>query len=570
MGDAVAYDAWAREIAGGDWLGHEVFFQAPLYPYFMATVYSLFARSPLVLKLVQLLIGATSCVLLARAGRSFFSRETGLLAGALLAIYPVAVFYDGAIQKSVLDSFFVCALLAIAGRLRERAAGRWWFMAGVALGLFALTRENALVFLPVLLVWLWVAWRREARRNRLRWTGFLWLGLMVPLLPVAWRNHSLGGGLQPTTSQFGYNFYLGNNRNADGFFNALIWGHANVKFEKSDAVALAEQAAGRALSPGEVSHYWTMRTVSDIRESPARWLRLLGRKWLLVWNVAEVGDTDDPCTYGEWSPLLRMLFRVFHFGVLVPLAMLGVCLTWPRRGELWLLHAMTLAFAASVSVFCLYSRYRFPLAPFLLLFMSAGLANLVLSVREKLVSRIFLGAVVATAAALICNRAMVNADETRGVTHYNIAVNLVAQQGDLERAIRHYAESVRLKPDFAVAHHNLGALLTAQGRMDEAIPELRAALRLRPDYPEAESNLGAALAGQGKLDEALTHFAAAVRLDPDYADAHCNLAVLLAKQGNIAEAISHAQAAVKLNPQSERYLAALEALQKMESAKEPR
>jgi tetratricopeptide (TPR) repeat protein len=198
------------------------------------------------------------------------------------------------------------------------------------------------------------------------------------------------------------------------------------------------------------------------------------------------------------------------------------------------------------------------------------LANLVLSVREKLISRIILSVAVAAAAALICNRTMVNAGETRGVTHYNIAVNLVAQRGEVERAIRHYAESVRLKPDFAVAHHNLGALLTAQGRMDEAIPELRAALQLRPDYPEAESNLGAALAGQGKLDEARAHFAAAVQLDPDYADAHCNLAVLLAKQGNIAEAISHAQAAVKLHPQSERYLAALEALQKMEPAKEPR
>src|SRR5689334_10751104 len=35
IGDALAYDAWARAIAAGDWLGHEVFYQAPLYPYFL-------------------------------------------------------------------------------------------------------------------------------------------------------------------------------------------------------------------------------------------------------------------------------------------------------------------------------------------------------------------------------------------------------------------------------------------------------------------------------------------------------------------------------------------------------
>ena len=38
MGDARSYDAWARRIAAGDWLGTEVFYQAPLYPYFLGTI----------------------------------------------------------------------------------------------------------------------------------------------------------------------------------------------------------------------------------------------------------------------------------------------------------------------------------------------------------------------------------------------------------------------------------------------------------------------------------------------------------------------------------------------------
>ncbi len=36
MGDSRAYDEWARRIAAGDWIGREVFYQAPLYPYFLA------------------------------------------------------------------------------------------------------------------------------------------------------------------------------------------------------------------------------------------------------------------------------------------------------------------------------------------------------------------------------------------------------------------------------------------------------------------------------------------------------------------------------------------------------
>src|SRR5215813_9979686 len=40
MGDSKGYDVWARRIAAGDWIGGDVFYQAPLYPYFMGTIYS--------------------------------------------------------------------------------------------------------------------------------------------------------------------------------------------------------------------------------------------------------------------------------------------------------------------------------------------------------------------------------------------------------------------------------------------------------------------------------------------------------------------------------------------------
>src|SRR5262245_21804187 len=33
MGDARGYDQWAVRLAGGNWFGGEVFYQAPLYPY---------------------------------------------------------------------------------------------------------------------------------------------------------------------------------------------------------------------------------------------------------------------------------------------------------------------------------------------------------------------------------------------------------------------------------------------------------------------------------------------------------------------------------------------------------
>src|SRR5512143_3400803 len=63
MGDARGYDEWARRIAGGEWIGSDVFYQAPLYPYFLGVLYKIFGHSLVAVRLVQALVGAGSCAL---------------------------------------------------------------------------------------------------------------------------------------------------------------------------------------------------------------------------------------------------------------------------------------------------------------------------------------------------------------------------------------------------------------------------------------------------------------------------------------------------------------------------
>src|SRR5687767_14202035 len=93
LGDAEAYHAWALRIAAGDWLGQDVFYQSPVYPYFLAVIYRVLRDGVMVVRAVQAVIGATSCVLLAAAGISLFGRR-GALAGLGLAVYPAAIFMD--------------------------------------------------------------------------------------------------------------------------------------------------------------------------------------------------------------------------------------------------------------------------------------------------------------------------------------------------------------------------------------------------------------------------------------------------------------------------------------------
>src|SRR5215467_4407993 len=84
MGDSKGYDEWARRIAAGDWIGTDVFYQAPLYPYFMGAVYSLAGNGAghgvLALRVCQAILGSVACALIADAAWRLFSKRAGIIA----------------------------------------------------------------------------------------------------------------------------------------------------------------------------------------------------------------------------------------------------------------------------------------------------------------------------------------------------------------------------------------------------------------------------------------------------------------------------------------------------------
>src|SRR5438128_992952 len=81
----------------------------------------------------------------------------GLIAGLALALYAPAIFFDALIQKSVLDLFFLTLSLYLLARLVDYPHHlRTWLGLGVAMGALSLTRENALVFVEVILGWVFL------------------------------------------------------------------------------------------------------------------------------------------------------------------------------------------------------------------------------------------------------------------------------------------------------------------------------------------------------------------------------------------------------------------------------
>jgi len=497
LGDAEAYDAWARRIAAGDWLGrHEgVFYQAPLYPYFLASIYATLGSAIGTVRLVQACVGALSCGLLAAAGERLFSRRAGLVAGLLLAASFPALFYDALLQKSVPDGLFVCLLLWLLARSSAAPSRAGALALGLAAGGFALTRENALALAPVLAAAVLFPPRARAAaegapverapwRPRLARLAAFALGLALVLVPVAARNGVVGGEVHLTTSQLGPNLFIGNNPLANGTYQPLRVGGGHARYERDDAQRFAEQAVGHALSPGEVSSWYVGRVLAFVREQPASFARLLSKKLALTWSRIEVSDSEDPWTHAERSPLLRASGWLLGFGVLAPLAVLGAWATWDERRRLWPLHALVLVFTASVAAFYVFGRYRYPLVPFLALFAAVGLVRGRAAWRSATARRRAGGAAAVLAAAVLCNLPLMSVALMRSTTHVNVG-NAFLRAQRFDEADAEYARALELRPDNALAHNNLGLSLLQRGRLAEARRELEAALRYQPHFAEA-------------------------------------------------------------------------------------
>src|SRR5262245_15091715 len=85
--DPEYYDAWARQIAAGDWLGDRAFYMDPLYPYVLAALYRVVGHDLLLARLMNVAFSAATCVLVGRLGRQVAGPATAALAAMGFALY---------------------------------------------------------------------------------------------------------------------------------------------------------------------------------------------------------------------------------------------------------------------------------------------------------------------------------------------------------------------------------------------------------------------------------------------------------------------------------------------------
>ena len=132
----------------------------------------------------------------------------------------------------------------------------------------------------------------------------------------------------------------------------------------------------------------------------------------------------------------------------------------------------------------------------------------------------------------------------------NNYANILSETEQFEKAIDHFYQALRMKPDSPEVHSNLGNALRRINRIDQAVMHYEKALKLKPDLAEAHYNLAISLAGQGKTDEAIVKYMDALQFRPNDVDTLSNLGYVLAQKGKFNEAVRYYKKALDIEPEN--------------------
>lgn len=545
--DEEAYVRWADEIVAGDWIGHKVFYQDPLYPYFLAVIFEVFGRSFLLVRLLQVVMGTLSVAVVFLMARKLLADQPALLAAGIMALYQGLYFFELQILKEtmiILISGASCLLGVMAADQPNRK--RTWLVLGISLGLLTLLRGNFQALLPFLVVWAVFAEKGATVPHRLLRAALLLLGLALIIVPVTVRNYKIGGEFVLTTSQGGANFYLGNNELANGRYVTLPFVRANPEWEAGDFKKEAEKRAGHQLTPSQVSSFWFHESWEWWKAHPDRAVKLLFHKARLMIHQHEIPDNHSLyLTRQVFVPALYL--ALLGFGLLWGPAALGIAVS-RRERKTWYPALFAVLYALSIIPFFIVDRYRLAVVPAMAVFAAACLVWLNRKWKAQDTRALWMAAGAILAALALGLLPNSESRAPMGMEYYLLG-NAYLKTDHPREAIPWYDQAVKTLPENkdVVRNREEAMLRINSGDVGYLMKEA-----MKPGKTAEEIvQLGQKLEALGQFRSAVDCYEAATLKDPKFFPAHARLGYLYTTNPELKNpqlAIAHLNQAIEIKP----------------------
>lgn len=448
MMDERIYHDWAKDIVAGTYTPQTAYEFPPLPAYLTALIYKLFSPDPVYWRYCNIVLGTMTCLLIGLAARQPATAAVGLLAAFMAAVYEPFILYSVVPLKTALSVFLCAAIVCLTAALPSRPTLVKSALLGMLAGLALNVRGNYLAFVPLLAAAIVYAyWKSHRSWKRTCTAGALYAAaLILVVAPFTMRNHEVSGEWVLSTTQAGFNFYLGNNlNNPEPYSRPAAFAASSPILQGVQFTIEASRRSGQTLTAKEASWFWTKEVIRQATERPAAFVQKLAAKALASLNRFEACDHYSADFLSTFMPFFRLPFPGFM--LVMPLGLAGMLLEftqWKRGGWLGVLF---LAYFLSLLLFFTNGRYRLPLVTILIPFASLGIHRLATAVGERNLKPVPVF-FVAFSCFLILGLLPVpgSRDQT---AYYNMHGVILHNNGDHSQALQFWEASARMQGSFS-------------------------------------------------------------------------------------------------------------------------
>ena len=376
--DAADYDRFAINLLSGKGFIDPVTemptsSRSPLYPLFLAMIYSIFGHSYFSARIAQCLLGSLLCVIIFYIGKDIFGKKAGLLSAVLLCAYPPYIFYSFfggpvfLLSENLFTFIFGIFVLFAVRVLFIKTNYINSFISGALIALLVLTRPVFALF-PFFLAIL-IFYKDRSFFLAIRKTLVILVGFLAIITPWAARNYAVHKALVPFSTEGGFALYAGNNPLARGA--GLTDTDPLFSKEELNRLNSAPEVEKDRIFRNKVKEF----LIANYKNLP----KLFLKKLLVFWDPYATDYTFKNAYSRQFNPWFFFII-IFAFPGLI------VSLKSKLNINNLLLFSIFIYFIIMTIIFFGEPRFRYPLEPYLIIFASSGILGIYNTLSNKLLS----------------------------------------------------------------------------------------------------------------------------------------------------------------------------------------
>ncbi|PKN36438.1 MAG: hypothetical protein CVU62_14890 [Deltaproteobacteria bacterium HGW-Deltaproteobacteria-2] len=477
--DERIYHNWAGKIAAGTFHSKSVYEFAPLPAYIMALIYRIFSPDVFYIRILNIVCGTITCFIVYLISKELINRRVAILACVIACIYKPFIFYSIVPLKESLALLLfalMCYLLikvisqdnSAQKEKNTKGTGniiRIGFL-GLVVGMLLNVRPNAVLLVPVIiLLILWYDYRDKLSWKHLSiFAAAYVVGISVAVSPFVIRNYAVAGKFSLTTTQSGFNLFLGNNiNNPDPYYRPVPFAYSSPFEQGIQFTIEASKRVGKKLTSKEASDYWTAETIKQAVSNPAVFAGKVGQKILVLVNSFEACDHYDIEFVSNFAKFFKIPFP--GFWIIFPLSMLGMLTSWKNKRARALITVL-LIYGATLIIFFTNGRYRLPMMAVLIPFAALGIAQLYDNFNKKLYKLLAKHAAFCVIFLIVAFLPVRATDDM--TAYYNTHAIILSSKGYNNEAILYWKKSSEMnKPFSAFANLSLAGRYYRKGLIQE-------------------------------------------------------------------------------------------------------